>query len=249
VAVCAATASAPCSTSEPSARRTPPSILRATSGVEHLQEGIEIAVARSSEERVDDTPLLREVTVGLRRVAQAAPGAAGELLGGRFGAIERGGDVGERHGEHVVQHKREPLGGTERVEHHQQRQTYRLGQKRLVFRVILLKVDDGIRDVHRELLASRCARAQHVQAHPPDDRRQPGPHVLNCRGILVANPQPRLLQGIVGFADRPEHPLGDPAEMPSVLLEPFGQPLALFHGQLGAPVMTVTSGCGRQGRW
>ena len=86
-----------------------------------------------------------------------------------------------------------------------------------------------IRDVHRRLLASRAARAQHVQAHPPDDRRQPGLHVLDAPGILVANPQPGLLKGIVGLAHRPEHPVGDRAEMRSVLLEPFGQPLALVH--------------------
>ena len=104
-------------------------------------------------------------------------------------------------------------------------------------------------DVHRALVAPRCARAQHVQAHPPDDRRQPGPHVLNGRGILVANPQPCLLQGVVGFADRSEHPIGDRPEMPSVLLEPFGQSLTLVHRQLRGLVMTFTSGCGRQRRW
>ena len=70
-----------------------------------------------------------------------------------------------------------------------------------MFEVIILEADHGIRHVHRELLASCSARAQHVQRHPADDRRQPGPHVLYGRGILVANPQPCLLQGIVGFAD------------------------------------------------
>jgi hypothetical protein len=29
-------------------------------------------------------------------------GTAGKLLGGRFAAVERGGDVSERHAEHVV---------------------------------------------------------------------------------------------------------------------------------------------------
>jgi hypothetical protein len=37
-------------------------------GVEHLQEGIEVAVARGGEERIDDASLPREVTVRLRRV-------------------------------------------------------------------------------------------------------------------------------------------------------------------------------------
>ena len=89
--------------------------------------------------------------------------------------------------------------------------------------------------------------------HPADDCRQPGPHVLYSRGILVANPQPCLLQGILGFADRPEHPVGDCAEMRSVLLEPLGQPLALVHRQLPAreinrsPVVVVAD-AGGQGR-
>jgi hypothetical protein len=107
-----------------------------------------------------------------------------------------------------------------------------------VFRDFLFKADHGIRDMHRKLLASRSARAQHVQAHPSDDRRQPGPHVLYGPGILVSNPQPCLLKGIVGFADRPEHPVGEPAEMRSVLLEPFGQPLAVVHRQFVASPIT-----------
>src|ERR671913_213200 len=32
------------------------------------------------------------------------------------------------HGEHVVQHERKPLGGSERFKYHEQRQTYRVSQ-------------------------------------------------------------------------------------------------------------------------
>ena len=42
----------------------------------------------------------------------------------------------------------------------------------------------------------------------------------NGRGIVIANPQPCLLQGVVGFANQPEHPVGDRAEVRPVLLEP-----------------------------
>jgi hypothetical protein len=50
----------------------------------------------------------------------AAAGAAGELAGRGRGAFDDGGDLVERHGEHVVQHEREPFGGCERAEHDEQ---------------------------------------------------------------------------------------------------------------------------------
>jgi hypothetical protein len=86
-------------------------------GIEHFQKRIEVATARRGQERIDDPSLSREVAVGPRRVAQPAAGSAGELLGCRFGAVERGGNVGEWHAEHVVRHKCESLCGSERVEH------------------------------------------------------------------------------------------------------------------------------------
>jgi hypothetical protein len=91
--------------------------------------------------------------------------------------------------------------------------------------------------MHRKLFAARSARVQHVQAHPTDDRRQPRLHVVHGPGILVADPQPCLLESIVGFAHRTEHSVGDRAKMRSVLLEPFGQPRALVHRQLPAPTI------------
>ena len=45
-------------------------------------------------------------------------------------------------------------------------------------------------------------------------------------GILIANPQPGLLKRVVGLAHRPEHPVGDRAEVGPVLLE------RLVHRQL-----------------
>jgi hypothetical protein len=39
---------------------------------------------------------------------------------------------------------------------------------------------------------------------------------------LVANPKPCFLEGIIGFAHRPEHPVSDRAQMRSVLLKAFG---------------------------
>ena len=46
-----------------------------------------------------------------------APGAAGQLLRGGLGTVKGTGDVGKRHAEHVVQDEREPLGGSQGIEH------------------------------------------------------------------------------------------------------------------------------------
>jgi hypothetical protein len=52
-------------------------------------------------------------------------------------------------------------------------------------------VSDRVRHAGlRELLPPGAPRSQHVQTHPTDHRRQPGPQVLYGPGILVANPQP-----------------------------------------------------------
>ena len=53
-------------------------------------------------------------------------------------------DVRKRHAEHVVQHERQPLGRSERVEHHEQRKPDRVGDQRLLLRVdAAFEADDG----------------------------------------------------------------------------------------------------------
>ena len=44
------------------------------------------------------------------------------------------------------------------------------------------------------------ARAQHVEAHAGDDRRQPAAQVLDVARVGAAEPQPGLLHGVVGLA-------------------------------------------------
>jgi hypothetical protein len=80
-----------------------------------------------------------------------------------------------------VQDERQPLGRGQRVEHHEEREADRVGQQGLVLGLELaLKADDGVGDVHIQgLLASSPSRAQHVQAHARDDRRQPSTEVLD----------------------------------------------------------------------
>ena len=64
-----------------------------------------------------------------------AAGTAGELPRRGRGAAHDGSDLVEGHGEHVMQHKGEPLGGSQGLEHHQQRETDRVGQERFVLGV------------------------------------------------------------------------------------------------------------------
>jgi hypothetical protein len=49
--------------------------------------------------------------------------------------LDDGSDLVEGDCEQVVQHEREPLGGRQRVQHHEQRGAHRVGQHRLPFGV------------------------------------------------------------------------------------------------------------------
>ena len=64
------------------------------------------------------------------------------------------------------------------------------------------------------------ARAQHVEAHPRATTvvSQP-PEVLDVARVGAAEPQPGLLDGVVGLAQRAEHPVGHRPQVGAVLLE------------------------------
>ena len=103
-------------------------------GVEHGEQGVEVAGPRGGEEGRDDLALAARSTSGAGGCPDPAAGAAGELAGGGGRAVEHRGDVVERHREHVVKDEREPLGGGERVEHDEQGQTDRISEQRLLLR-------------------------------------------------------------------------------------------------------------------
>ena len=119
-----------------------------------------------------------EVGVGERVLAlDAAARAAGELAGRRRGAVEDPRDLVEGHGEHVVQHEREPLGRAQRLEHDEQREADRVGQQRLVLGVgAVLAVTigsgrctpkDSSRRDRRERSMFSDTRATTVVSQPP----------------------------------------------------------------------------------
>ena len=130
-----------------------------------------------------------------------------------------------------MQDEREPLGRVQRLEDHEQRQADGVGQQRLVLGVGAVgAVDDRLRHPHAEgFLAARLARAQHVQRDARDDGRQPSAEVLHLVRVGPVEAQPRLLDRVVGLAQRAEHPVGHGAQPGSVLLEMLRQELALIH--------------------
>ena len=130
-----------------------------------------------------------------------------------------------------MQDEREPLGGLERLEDNEQREPDGVGQERLVLRVGAVgAVDDRLREAHVErFLTPRPARAQHVQRDARDDGRQPAAEVLHLVGVGPVEAQPRLLDGVVGLAQRAEHPVGDGAQPGPVLFEVLRQEIALVH--------------------
>src|SRR6266511_2857130 len=67
------------------------------------------------------------------------------------------------------------------------------------------------------------------QAQPGEDPRQASGQVLHTAGVGAAEPQPGLLHGIVGLAQRAEHPVGDPPQVAAVGLESLRQPVVVVH--------------------
>ena len=76
---------------------------------------------------------------------------------------------------------------------------------------------------------TRPAGSEHVQAHAGDDRRQPATQVVHLARVGPGDPDPRVLQGVVGFAERAEHAVGHGPQPRPMVLEPGCQPLAVVH--------------------
>jgi hypothetical protein len=126
------------------------------------------------------------------RSLPSAARAARELPCRGRGASHDGDDLVEGQVEHIVQHERDPLGGTQRFEYHEQRETDRVGELRFVLGVAPVRMaHDRIGHVRAQgMLAPRLARAQHVQAHSRDDRRQRSAQVLDAARVGAAEAQP-----------------------------------------------------------
>ena len=212
---------------------TPESAAHHDLGVEHGDEGFEIAVAGGRHEGVDELALAAEVRVRHGRLALHTPaGAAGQLARRLGRSVDDRRDLVEGHGEDVVQHEREALGRAQRVEYDEQCDTDGVSEQRLVLGVgPVRRVDDGVGHVRRiALLASGLAGAQHVEGHPRDHRGEPGPEVFDVARVGPAEAQPGVLDGVVGVAEGAQHAVGHGPEVGAVLLELLVQPVGVLHG-------------------
>jgi len=63
-------------------------------------------------------------------------------------------------------------------------------------------VDDRVRNVHVErLLAPGSAGAEYVQRDSCNNRGKPAAKILDLAGVGAAEPQPGVLDGVVGLAE------------------------------------------------
>ena len=200
--------------------------------VEERDQGTEVALAGGGEVGVDDLALAAEVGVGESGCSlHPAACTARELPRRGWGALNDRRDLVEGHGEHVMQDEREPLGGSQSVEYHEQGEPDRVGEQRLMLGVgSVLGADDRVGHVRAErLLGPRFARLQGRQAHPGDDRGQPPAQVLDAVAVGSADSQPGFLNRVVRLAQRAEHPIGDRSQVRALLLETLRQQLVLDH--------------------
>ncbi len=115
-------------------------------GIEHREQGGQVAAAGGGEECIDDGAMASAVGVthGTRRLHPAAR-AARELACRGRGASDDGRDLVEPQIEQVVQHEGNPLGGGQRLEHYEHREAHRVGQERVALRVVpALRPRDGL---------------------------------------------------------------------------------------------------------
>lgn len=126
----------------------------------------------------------------------------------------------------------EPLCGGERLQDDEQCESDGVRQQGLMLGVeLVLAADERVGHVHVEgRLTVGLPRAEHVQAHPRNDRRQPAGEVLHIACVGAAGSQPRLLECVVGVRHRAEHSICDRPQARPMLLEPLREQFAFVHG-------------------
>ena len=132
--------------------------------IENREKRVQVTAARRCEEGVYDLSLRGGIGVGDAGCSlHPAASAARELSRRGWGAFHDRSDLVEGHGEHVMQHEREPLGRTQCFEYHEQRETDRVGQQCLLHRVDrVCPADDRVGHVtsrgssHRTCASATC---------------------------------------------------------------------------------------------
>src|SRR5262249_23907008 len=104
--------------------------------VEHCDEPVEVTRAYGSQKGGDEFPLPAEIAHGTRgRSPHAAARPAGKLPCCSGGASYHRSKVVKGNREQVVQHEHEPLGGSQPVQYHEQREANCVGHEGLLLRV------------------------------------------------------------------------------------------------------------------
>ena len=151
-------------------------------------------------------------------------------------AAHQGSDLVEPHVEHVVQNEGKSLGWRQRVEYDLQRKADRVGHEHFVLRVELDGAhNDRLGQMHtRGVLGPRLPRLQGVQTHACHDGREP-PAEVDPVGSRAADAQPCIPNGLIGFREGAQHPIGHRPEVPAMFLEVFDKPVPFVHGRSWFP--------------
>src|SRR5262249_12497052 len=111
-------------------------------GIEYRHKSIEVAVARSSKEGLNNFSLALAIGISnCRSSANAAARSARKLSCGSRRASDDWTDFVEGQVKYVVQHEGDPLGRSQVFEDHKQCKADRVCQQRILFRVTAFAVD------------------------------------------------------------------------------------------------------------
>jgi hypothetical protein len=178
-------------------------------------------------ECLDDLSVL---AAGARRPVRGldlAAGEAGDHLGGVGRLAQDMADLVERDREHIVQDERQPLARAQRVEHHEQGEADRIGQRHLLVR---RRVLGGRHHQVRGFLpvggfGAGSAGSQQVQAEAADHGGQPARQVGDGRLVLADETHPGILDDVLGVGVRAQHAVRDGAQPVALGLERLGHPV------------------------
>ena len=181
------------------------------------RRALEVALARGGEERVDDLALGVEVGVGNGALAaHAAAGAAGELAGRLGGAVDDRRDLVERARRRcrAARTRAARRGSASRAPRAARGPTESASSASCSGSVPSARSTIGSgRCALERLLAPRsgasAACSAQTRATTVVSQRA---EVLDLVRVGAAEPQPGLLDGVVGLAQRAEHPVGDGAQ-------------------------------------
>jgi hypothetical protein len=130
-----------------------------------------------------------------------------------------------------VQDEREPLGGRQRLQHHQQSQADRVREQRLLLRIVaLVDADDRLGEPRADIvLTAGPPGSEHVNADAADHGREPAADVVDIVAVRAAESQPCLLHGVVGLTHGAEHAVSDRPQAGAMRLELRRLPTLFVH--------------------